>query len=226
MSRAFKSQLYEQFARVTKAASSPQRLELLDLLAQGERTVEALACATEQSIANASHHLQVLKQSHLVASRKAGLYVYYRLASPEVFAFLRSVRALAEKQLAEVDDVVRRYLGGRDELEPVSREELARRVQAGDVTVLDVRPGEEYRAGHIPGALSIPVEELARRLAELPRDKLIVAYCRGPYCVYAYQAVELLRTQGIAAQRLVDGLPEWRASGFPVQTSSAQEATP
>jgi len=226
MSRAFKSQLYEQFARVTKAASSPQRLELLDLLAQGERTVEALAEATEQSIANASHHLQVLKQARLIASRKAGIYVHYRLTGPEVFSLLRSVRVLAEQHLTEVDEVVRRYLGNRDDLEPVSREELACRAQAGDVTVLDVRPAEEYRAGHIPGALSIPVEELSQRLTELPRDKLIVAYCRGPYCVYAYQAVELLRTQGRTAQRLVDGLPEWRASGFPVETSSGQVATP
>lgn len=225
MSRAFKAQLYEQFARVTKATASPQRLELLDLLAQGERSVEALAAATELSIANASHHLQVLKQARLVESRKAGLYVYYRLAGPEVFAFLCSVRALTEQRLAEVEDIVHRYLGNRDELEPVSREELARRVLAGDVTVLDVRPVEEYHAGHIPGAVSIPVRELETRLAELPPGRLIVAYCRGPYCVYAYQAIELLRTRGMAAQRLIDGMPEWRAAGFPVEISFLAEAS-
>jgi rhodanese-related sulfurtransferase len=226
MSRAFKTELYEQFARVTKASASPQRLELLDLLAQGERTVESLAAATEQPIANASHHLRFLKQARLVESRKAGLYVYYRLASPEVFAFLRGVRALAEQRLTEVQDVVRRYLGIRDQFEPVSREELARRAQAGDVTVLDVRPAEEYQAGHIPGAVSIPIAELERRLAELPPDKQIVAYCRGPYCVYAYQAIEILRARGRTAQRLIDGLPEWRAAGFPVETTSAREAAP
>jgi rhodanese-related sulfurtransferase len=225
MSRAFKAQLYEQFARVTKAASSPQRLELLDLLLQGERTVEALASASEQPIANASHHLRVLKQARLVESRKAGLYVYYRLAGPTVFHFLRSVRALAEQQLVEVEDVVHRYLGKRDELTPVSREELACRIRAGDVTVLDVRPAEEYLAGHIPGALSIPIKELKRRLAELPPGKQIVAYCRGPYCVYAYQAVEILRACGFAAQRLVDGLPEWRAAGLPVETSQPPRRT-
>jgi rhodanese-related sulfurtransferase len=224
MSRAFRAQLYEQFARVTKAAGSPQRLELLDVLAQGERTVEALAAATELTIANASHHLRVLKQARLVESRKAGIYVYYRLAGPEVFNFLRSVRTLAEQRLVEVEDMVRRYLGNRDGLEPVSREELARRVQAGDVTVLDVRPREEYQSGHIPGAVSIPVEELERRLAELPPLKQIVAYCRGPYCVYAYQAVEILRVRGRQARRLVEGLPEWRAAGFPIETSTAKES--
>ncbi len=225
-SRAFKAELYEQFARVTKATASPPRIELLDLLAQGERSVETLAAATEMSIANASHHLKVLKQARLVESRKAGLYVYYRLAGPEVFAFLYSVRALAEQRLVEVEDIVHRYLGNRDELTPVSREELLHRVQAGDVTILDVRPAEEYHAGHIPGAVSIPIEELKRRLAELPPDKPIVAYCRGPYCVYAYQALEVLRARGRAARRLVDGLPEWKAAGFPIETSSVREATP
>lgn len=226
MSRAFKAVLYEQFARVTKATASPQRIELLDLLSQGDSSVEALAAATELSVANASHHLQVLKQARLVESRKSGLHVYYRLAGPEVFAFLRSVRGLAEQRLTEVEDIVHRYLGKRDELEPVSRDELSRRVFAGDVTVLDVRPTAEYHAGHIPGAVSIPIEALGKRLAELPPDKQIVAYCRGPYCVYAYQAIELLRARGRAARRLVDGLPEWKAAGLPVETTSAREATP
>lgn len=225
MSRAFKTQLYEQFARVGKASASPQRLELLDLLAQGERTVEALASASQLSVANASRHLQVLKQARLVQSRKDGLYVYYRLASPEVFIFMRGLRSLAEHQLVEVEDIVRRYLGNRDELEPVSHEQLFRRARAGDVTVLDVRPAEEFRAGHIPGALSIPVEQLEKRLAELPQRQHIVAYCRGPYCIYAYQAVEILRASGRAAQRLVDGLPEWKAAGFPVESLALREAS-
>lgn len=223
MSRAFKAQLYEQFARVGKVASSPQRLELLDLLAQGERTVEALAAATASPIANVSHHLQALKQAHLVESRKEGLYVSYRLAGPEVFGFIQSLRSLAEQRLVEVNDIVRRYLGNRDGLEPVTREELAQRARAGEVTVLDVRPAEEFRAGHIPGALSIPIAELKKRLAELPAEQEIVAYCRGPYCVYAYQAVEILRKSGRTARRLVDGLPEWRAAGFPVENSALRE---
>lgn len=224
MSRAFKAQLYELFAQVGKAASSPQRLELLDLLAQGERTVESLAAATESPLANVSHHLQQLKQAHLVESRKEGLYVCYRLAGPEVFEFVRGLRSLAQQRLVEVNDIVRRYLGKRDGLEPVTREELSQRARAGDVTVLDVRPTEEFRAAHIPSAISIPIEELKKRLAELPAEQEIVAYCRGPYCVYSYQAVELLRRSGRTARRLVDGLPEWQAAGFPVENSAHKPA--
>lgn len=223
MSRAFKAQLYEQFARVGKVTSSPQRLELLDLLAQGERTVEALAAATESPIANVSHHLQALKQACLVQSRKEGLHVCYKLAGPDVFGFIQSLRSLAEQRIVEVNDIVHRYLGKRDGLEPVTREELAQRARGGDVTVLDVRPEEEFRAGHIPGAHSIPIKQLKKRLAELPAQHEIVAYCRGPYCVYAYQAVALLRRSGRTARRLVDGLPEWRAAGFPVENSALGE---
>lgn len=216
MARALKAQIYAQFARVSKATSSPQRLELLDLLAQAERTVEALAAATDQPVANASHHLQVLKQARLVESRKDGLYVYYRLASPQVAVYLQSLRGLAEQRLDEVADAVRRYLHHRDEFAPVSHAELTALIERGDVTVLDVRPSEEYRAAHIRGAISVPVRELKRHLAELPPGQQIVAYCRGPYCVYSYQAVRILRAHGFDARRLVDGLPEWRSAGLAI----------
>jgi rhodanese-related sulfurtransferase len=222
--REFKARLYEQLARIGKATSSPKRLELLDLLAQGERPVEALADLTALSLANTSRHLQVLKEARLVESRKEGLNVFYRLAGPEVFAFIAGLRSVAENRLAELNEVVRRYLGSRDELEPVSREALTQRLRAGDVTVLDVRPSSEFEAGHIPGAVSIPIDELERRLSEVPKRKQVVAYCRGPYCVYSYQAVEILRGAGRSARRLVDGLPEWKAVGLPVETAAAEEA--
>ena len=215
MARALKAQIYTQFARVSKATASPQRLELLDLLVQAERTVEALAAATGQPVANASHHLQVLKQARLVESRKDGLYVYYRLASPQVAVYLQCLRALAEQQLDEVADVVRRYLHHRDEFAPVSRAELTALLERGDVLVLDVRPPEEYRAAHIRGAISVPVKELA----DLPPGQRIVAYCRGPYCVYSYQAVSILRAHGFDARRLVDGLPEWRSAGLAIASA-------
>jgi rhodanese-related sulfurtransferase/DNA-binding transcriptional ArsR family regulator len=222
--REFKDQLYEHLARMGKATSSPKRLELLDLLAQGERPVEALADLTALSLANTSRHLQVLKEARLVESRKEGLNVFYRLAGPEVLAFIATLRSVAENRLAELNQVVRRYLGSRDELEPVSRETLVQRLRAGDVTVVDVRPGSEFDAGHIPGAVCIPIDELRRRLAEVPRRKQVVAYCRGPYCVYSYQAVEILRAAGRSARRLIDGLPEWKAAGLPVEIVAAEEA--
>ncbi len=216
--RRLKDRLYEQFARIGKAVASPRRLELLEILAQGERTVEALASETALSVANASHHLQALREARLVEARKDGLYVYYRLADPDVFELSRMIRVLAERRLAEVDRIVRTYLADRDQLEPIGRQELLERAQAGTVLVLDVRPFDEYRAGHVPGALSVPVDQLERRLRELPPDKEIVAYCRGPYCVLAFRAVEILRARGRAARRLVEGFPEWRAAGLPVET--------
>ena len=216
--RRLKDRLYEQFARIGKAVASPRRLELLEILAQGERTVEALARETALSVANASHHLQALREARLVEARKEGLYVYYRLADPDVFEFTRMIRVLAERRLAEVDRIVRTYLADRDRLEPIGRQELLERAQAGTVLVLDVRPFDEYRAGHVPGAHSVPVEQLERRLRELQPDKEIVAYCRGPYCVLAFRAVEILRARGRAARRLVEGFPEWRAAGLPVET--------
>ena len=223
--REFKDRLYQELGRIAKAIDSPRRLELIDLLAQGERSVEDVAAQTTLSVANTSRHLQILRAARLVEARKDGLRVYYRLAEPGVYEIARAVGRLAERRLAEVDQLVRTYLGSRDELEAVPREELVRRVREGRVIVIDVRPAEEYRAGHIPGALSIPVSELKERLAEIPRRKEIVAYCRGPYCVMAYEAVARLRAHGRRARRLIDGLPEWRAAGLPIEAAtSGQQA--
>ena len=221
MGLQLKTRLYGEFSRIGKAVASPRRLELLDILAQGERTVEALAGEVVLSVANTSHHLQALRSARLVEARKEGLYVYYRLADPAVFELTRTIRTLAERRLAEVDRIVQTYLNARDGLDPVGREELLQRARAGEVLVLDVRPRDEYRAGHIPGAVSVPVDELERRMAELPADKEIVAYCRGPYCVMAFKAVETLRAHGRQARRLVEGFPEWRAAGLPVEHSSS-----
>jgi rhodanese-related sulfurtransferase/DNA-binding transcriptional ArsR family regulator len=218
--REFKDRLYEELGRIAKAIDSPRRLELIDLLAQGERSVEDLASEAALSIANTSQHLQVLRRARLVETRKQGLRVYYRLGHPEVYDVARAVRGLAKARLAELNQLVQTYLESRDELEPVPREELLRRVRAGRAVVIDVRPRAEYRAGHIPGALSIPLEELETRLGELPARKEVVAYCRGPYCVMAYEAVARLRARGRRARRLTDGFPEWRASGLPVQASA------
>jgi rhodanese-related sulfurtransferase/DNA-binding MarR family transcriptional regulator len=216
--RRFKDALYEQLARVGKAAAAPKRLELLDLLAQGPRTVEALAEQAALSTANTSQHLQVLRAARLVEAEKKGLYVEYRLADDEVCTFLVALRTLAQTQLAEIDRVTRGYFESRGELEAVGGDELLRRVRGGEVTVLDVRPEEEYRAGHVPGALSIPVGQLKTRLDELPRNREIVAYCRGPYCVMAVEAVTLLRKKGFQARRMEHGIADWRARGWRVAT--------
>ena len=218
--RAAKGALFDEFARAAKALASGRRIELLDVLANGERTVEALAGEVGLSVANASRHLQVLRQAGLVVSRRQGTSIHYRLAGPEVFGLWRTLRTLAASRLAEVERLAAAYLGGRDQLEPVTRQELARRLRDGDdLVVLDVRPAAEYAAGHLPGAVSIPVGELRRRLAELPADREVVAYCRGPYCAFAHEAVALLRQEGFAARRLEDGLPEWRAAGLAVTGS-------
>jgi rhodanese-related sulfurtransferase len=215
--RAAKTALFDEFARAAKALASGRRIELVDVLANGERTVEALAGEVGLSVANTSQHLQVLRQAGLVASRREGTSVRYRLAGPEVFEVWRALRTLAASRLAEVERLAATYLGARDELEPVTREELVRRLQDGDhLLVLDVRPTAEYAAGHLPGAVSIPVGELRRRLAELPGDREVVAYCRGPYCAFAHEAVALLRQEGFSARRLEDGLPEWQAAGLAV----------
>jgi rhodanese-related sulfurtransferase/DNA-binding transcriptional ArsR family regulator len=215
--REFKDRLYAELGRIAHAMGSPRRLELIDLLAQGERSVEDLAGEAALTLANASRHLQILRAARLVDTRKDGLRVYYRLAEPMVHDAMRALRGLGQKRLAEVDQLVRTYLGSRDELEPVSREELGKRQREGRVVVIDVRPRQEHRAGHIPGALSIPVDELDEHLAALPRRKQVVAYCRGPYCVMAYEAVAKLRASGRRARRLADGFPEWRAAGLPVE---------
>ena len=218
--RAAKTALFDAFARAAKALASGRRIELLDVLANGERTVEALAGEVGLSVANTSQHLQILRQAGLISSRREGTSVHYRLAASEVFELWRTLRTLAASRLAEVERLTVAYLGGRDELEPVTRQELTRRLQDGDdLVVLDVRPAAEYAAGHLPGAVSIPVGELRRRLAELPGDREIVAYCRGPYCAFAHEAVELLRDEGLTARRLEDGFPEWRAAGLAVTRS-------
>jgi rhodanese-related sulfurtransferase len=214
--RIFKDAIYEQFARIGKAVSSPKRLELLDLLCQAERSVEVLAKEASLTVANASQHLQVLRAARLVEAEKEGLFVTYRLADQAVCEFFRAMRVLAESSLAEVEQIKRRFLEGREGMEPVDRDALLKRAREGAVAVLDVRPVEEYRAGHIPGAISIPLKELERHLFELPRDQEIVAYCRGPYCVLAVQAVEMLRAKGFNAVRLEEGIQDWRAMGFSV----------
>jgi rhodanese-related sulfurtransferase/DNA-binding MarR family transcriptional regulator len=219
--RAYKDAIYEQLARIGKGVASPRRLELLDLLAQAPRTVEALAREARLSLANASRHLQILRAAGLVAAEKQGQFARYRLASDEVAGFFRALRQVAESRLAEIERITRDFLGASGALEPVDREALLDRVRRGAVTVLDVRPSEEYRAGHIPGALSIPLAELEQRLAELPRDREVVAYCRGPYCVLALEAVRVLREHGLRAFRLEDGVPDWRARGFELATGEA-----
>jgi rhodanese-related sulfurtransferase/DNA-binding transcriptional ArsR family regulator len=214
--REAKDRLYEAFARTAKAAASPKRVELLELMAQGERTVEGLAQASGMGVTNTSAHLQVLARSHLVASRKEGTKVFYRLSGDDVAAFVVALRDLARSRLAEVEQVVRDYFAARDALEPVGRDDLLARAERGKVVILDVRPAEEFAAGHIPGALSVPLGQLDSVLSRLPKRAEIVAYCRGPYCVLAPQAVERLRAKGYKARRLADGLPEWRLAGLPV----------
>ncbi len=220
-SRAFKDRLYDEFAQISRALANPHRLELLDLLAQGERTVEALAQEAHLSLANASAHLQVLRRARLVEADKRGLHVAYRLASSGVFELWRTLRDVGTAQLAEVDRLVETYLTDRHALEAVTKEELVRQLAEDAVVVLDVRPRLEYDQGHIVGARSIPLAQLERYLAELPADREIVAYCRGPYCVFADEAVSLLLQRGFRARRLTEGLPEWRAAGYPVEAVRA-----
>lgn len=214
--RQFKDRLYGQFARIGKALASPHRLEILELLAQGERTVDSLATEIGLTLANTSQHLQALRQAALVESRKDGLFVSYRLAGSEVFELSRVLRLVAESRLAEFERLVREHFADRDDAEAVPMAELLKRARSKDVIILDTRPASEYVAGHIAGAISVPVADLKRRLQELTKGKQYVAYCRGRYCVYADQAVEHLRAHGRRAQRLLDGFPEWRAAGFPV----------
>ncbi len=211
-----KEMLYEQFARIGKVLGNPKRLELIHILGQGERSVEELAAACGLGLTTASAHLQVLRQARLVETRRDGVKVFYRLADDSVYRLLLSLQEVARVRLVEVQQIARDYFEARDELEPVSKQELWERVQQGDVVVLDVRPADEFRAGHIPGAVSIPAEELPQRLDELPAAD-VVAYCRGPYCVLALEALEVLRGHGRQGSRLEDGLPEWRLAGLPVE---------
>jgi rhodanese-related sulfurtransferase/DNA-binding transcriptional ArsR family regulator len=218
----FKHDLFSQFARVGKALSSPNRLELLEFLAQGERSVEALAQVSGLSVANTSQHLQQLRQAGLVASRKEGQHVFYRLAGDEVIRLLEVLRQVAEGRLAEVERLVKSYLTVKDDLEPVPAQELLQRARAGLVTVLDVRPPEEYAAGHLPGAINVPLAELERCIGQCPPDREVVAYCRGPYCVLAYEAVARLREQGFKARRMDQGYPEWKSAGLPVEVRGTE----
>jgi rhodanese-related sulfurtransferase/predicted transcriptional regulator len=208
--------LYGQLARVAQALGSAGRLQILEFVAQGERSVDSLATMTGLSVANTSKHLQALRQAGLVQARKEGLRVYYTLAGDDVVALVSALRAVAEYRVAEVERLVRLWLAHRDEMEAVAPAELLERAKKGLVTVLDVRPAEEYAAGHIPGAINVPVEKLESFLSRLPRRKEVVAYCRGPYCLMSFEAVEKLRKRGWRARRLADGLPEWRAAGLPV----------
>jgi len=219
--RDFKDRLYGLFARIGKALSNPNRLEILELLAQGERTVDSLATEIGASLANTSQHLQALRQAALVDGRKEGLFVFYRLSHPAVFALSKAIRTVAEHQLADLDRLVREHFGDRADAELVEMNELLKRARSSKVVVLDTRPPTEYAAGHIAGALSVPIDDLQRRLRQLPKEKEYVAYCRGPYCVYADRAVEILRSHGRRARRLREGFPEWRAAGLPVEISPA-----
>lgn len=218
---ARKMALYEQFARVGKALANPARLELLDLLAQGERSVEDLAAAAQMKTSNTSAQLHTLAAAGLVASRRDGVRIYYRLADRQVTALIGQVQDFAASRLAEAEQAARSYLGDVAALEPVAQDELARRLRDGQVLVLDVRPEAEYAAGHIPGAVSVPHDQLAARLAELPDGTDIVAYCRGRYCVFAPDAVRLLRERGFSAWPLEGGLPGWRLAGLPVTAAAS-----
>lgn len=213
----FKQPIYAEISRIGRAVANPKRLMLLELLGQGPRTVEALADQAKLSIASTSQHLQVLRSARLLEADKRGQYVQYRLAGDGVGRFFVALRELAEAQLVEVERIKRSYLADRNALEPVQGEELLRRVRDGSVTVIDVRPSEEYDAGHIPGAASIPVGELKKRLRELPKNREVVAYCRGPYCVMAIEAVELLRKHGYRATRMEQGVLEWRSRGWRIE---------
>jgi rhodanese-related sulfurtransferase/DNA-binding transcriptional ArsR family regulator len=218
--RAFKDSLFEQFALIGKALSSGRRLELLELLAQGERSVEDLAEQAGLTVANASQHLQVLRSARLAAMRKDGLYARYSLANDRALKLWLSLRDFGEAEIGEIQRVVRNYLQDRDEMEAISAEQLQARLDQGNLVLLDVRPEAEYESGHIRGATSVPVADLERRLSELPKRKAIVAYCRGPYCVFADEAVRLLRERGYRAQRLEVGFPEWRILGLPIEPAA------
>ena len=221
-SDTFKKEMFDQFARVGKALASGPRLEILEFLAQGPRTVDALAGVARLSVANTSRHLQIMRQAGLVEGHRSGQKVRYQLADPLVIDLLTTLRTLAERRFADVDRLVRDYLTIRDALEPVPWEELLERVRSGTVTVLDVRPEEEFQAGHLPQARNVPLKRLEEQMANLPRDREVIAYCRGPYCVLAFEAVARLRRSGFQARRLRDGFPEWQRAGLPVEPAEPE----
>jgi len=213
----FKRDLFTQFARIGKAMSNGNRLELLEFIAQGERSVEDLAKVAGLTVANTSQHLQQMRQAGLIVCRKEGLKVYYRVSDDDVLQLFSALRQVAERHLSEVNELVETYLTTKDDLEPLARTELLERVRDGLVTVLDVRPPEEYAAGHVPGALNIPLAELEEHLEELDQDQEVIAYCRGPHCILAFDAVARLRERGFSARRLQDGFPEWKLAGLPTE---------
>jgi rhodanese-related sulfurtransferase/DNA-binding transcriptional ArsR family regulator len=217
--RKFKDALYAQFARIGHALSNPRRVEILNLLGQGEKTVETLAEQTATEIKNTSAHLRVLRHAQLVGTRRDGTYIYYRLAGDEVLRLLRSIEVVGHQCLADVRDIARTYLDGRDQLAPVTIKELRRLMRDEEVTLIDVRPADEFGAGHLPGALSMPVATLKSRLREIPANREVVAYCRGRYCVYSVEAVTLLRKAGYRARRVDEGLLDWKAEGLPIEVA-------
>ncbi len=217
-----KQAIYASLAEVAQALGHPHRLELLEQLAQGERSVEDLSARAHLNFANTSRHLQILRRARLVETERRGKHVLYRLAGDaEVVALMKALGRVGERNVAEVDRVMADYFRARDALEPVSREDLVSRLQDGMVTVLDVRPEDEFGVGHLPGALNIPLSELERRLGELPSDREVIAYCRGPYCVLSFEAVAALRERGYLVRRLEDGYPEWKAAGLPFEVQAA-----
>lgn len=220
--RRFKDELYRQYARIGRALASGLRLEILELLAQRERTVESLARELGQSTANVSQHLQILRAAALVDTRREGLFIHYRLADDAVIRLSAALRGVAERRLAELERLVRREFQRREDVTPVGLDELVRRLRRRDVVVLDTRPAAEYRAGHIAGAVSMPVDEIQQHLRDLPKGKDYIAYCRGPYCVYADRAVEILQASGRRARRLADGFPEWKMAGFPIEAGGVR----
>lgn len=220
MSNGPKQAIYTEFAAVARALGHPHRLELIEHLAQGERAVEALAQRTGLSVANASQHLQQLRRAGVVDSRRDGRYMIYRLSDDNVLSLFAALRQVAERNVAEIDRIVHSYFDARDDLEPVSRETLRKRLQDGSVTVLDVRPPDEFAVGHVPGAVNVPLEMLEQQLKVLDPAQEVVAYCRGTYCVLSFEAVAALRERGYTVHRLEEGFPEWRAAGLPVETGA------
>ena len=215
--REFKDAVFDQFARIAYAFASPKRLEMIDVLAQGERDVDSLARQVGMTIANTSRHLQVLKTARLIQSRREGVRIFYRLADDDVFQCWKNLQSLAENRIAEIREVTKLFFDERDKMEPINRDELWNRIRNHDVTVIDVRPPEEYRQAHIPAALSIPLAELKERLDEIPHEHEVVAYCRAPYCVLSVEAVKILRDSGYKVSRLKDGMPEWKRASLPIE---------
>lgn len=217
--REFKDLVFGQFAKIAHAFSSPKRLEIIDILAQGERSVESLSGQVQMSVANTSRHLQILKNARLVESRRAGVQIVYRLADEEVYNCYYRLQSLAEKRSFEIKEVLQEFFEERDGMEPISKDELRKRIKNNDAVVIDVRPSDEYQQGHIAGAVSIPVAQLKNELNNIPKDRDIVAYCRGAYCVLSVEAIKILRKKGYRAYRLKEGYPEWNESGLPVDLS-------